>query len=528
MRGAKGVLEGERECCRAVLASVERGAATVEQVDVSRLESLATDCELGLVELEEYEGQHVARIRNAFVELHFFCREANEISEELEKFLSFELCLVSRGGPGGVAEASDGGGTDGDDDGGDDGDGDGDGDGGEEKKETATATEEHQKGSEEHQKGSMEAYAELIAKGLDVDDLELSQYQAFPAEFWIKVKHTGGEKPEELWHQLKFKNRLSLMRDMWATYVRCNRDLLALSKARPPAVDPFYEPPTDSLIGVAYCFLDALSYMVEIHESITIINFKGQLVGELEVSLSVVMENNAGIEKEEGGDGEVDFTSEEFTIGDHVGESMQITVTIKTAKGVPRRQCSGVFVSFPFFLNTQPFSTTRCNKATVNPWFNETFSVKQVITEDFIDYLSHNAVEIELWGAPESLVKEGQGDAKEATPVGEEIEADVLEEGAAAAHEDEEGGEQDVGHLHDRVEDLEHELKVAKDVAKKDHSNLEEEMTAMDRGLKAEEKKNYDLSMRYETFKQESEAKIAELEEEKRTLKKQSGVCAVS
>jgi hypothetical protein len=91
---------------------------------------------------------------------------------------------------------------------------------------------------------------------------------------------------------------------------------------------------------------------------------------------------------------------------------------------VPRRQCSGVFVSFPFFLMNVPFSTTRCNKATVNPWFNETFSVKQVITEDFIDYLSHNALEIELWGAPESLVKADTGE-EAALVFGEEIQIDV-------------------------------------------------------------------------------------------------------
>jgi hypothetical protein len=98
-------------------------------------------------------------------------------------------------------------------------------------------------------------------------------------------------------------------------------------------VDPFYEPPTDSLIGVAYVFLDALSYLVEIHESITVINFKGKLVGELEVELYVTMENNGGQIREAGGeDGEVEFTNEEFVIGDHVGEAMQISITIKSAK----------------------------------------------------------------------------------------------------------------------------------------------------------------------------------------------------
>jgi hypothetical protein len=128
---------------------------------------------------------HTRQIESMFHETHFLFQEANEIAEELEKFLSFELCLVNKGGPGADVPSSGAEGEDGDEE--------------EEKKEDKTA------------------YLDMLNNGLDVDDLDVMQYETFPAEFWVKVVNTSGENPEELWHMLKFKNRLEMMRGMWTT-----------------------------------------------------------------------------------------------------------------------------------------------------------------------------------------------------------------------------------------------------------------------------------------------------------------------
>ena len=487
METSKNKLNEELTRCDAILTNVEEGKVDGSNIDVDHLEDNKSDCEMGLLDLELYKTQHVTQIENKVAELHYMFQEANEIAEELEKFLSFELCLVHRGGPG-VDEPAQGAVDDQD----------------EEKKEEA-----------------MKNYMEMLSNGLDIDELNLNQYEAFPGEFWVKVKNTSGENPEELWHMHKFMNRLELMRGMFSTYVDVGRDLVQLAKVKPPDVDPFYEPPTDSLIGVAYCFLDALSYLVEIHESITIINFKGQLVGELEVALSVEIDGGGGVEKEVGDDGEVDFTSEEFVIADHVGETLRISITIKTAKGVPRRQCSGVFVSFPFFLQNVPFNTTRCNKATVNPWFNETFGVQQVITEDFIGYLSHNAMEIELWGAPESLVKVvvGEGGAGRLVGVPVGLDENVGGEEEVALDED----DVDVAYLHEKLEDLEHELKVVKEVGKRDHGLMEEKERERVKELEAERVRVGELEARIEREKAEWEKEKLEMEK-----KLESKVCTIA
>ena len=335
------------------------------------------------------------------------------------------------------------------------------------------------------------------------------------------MKNTTGENPEELWHMHKFFNRLELMRDVYFEYLDCNKDLMRLSKRVPSVRDPFYEPPMDSLIGVAYCFLDALSYMIEIHESVTIINFKGKLVGELEVEVYPSMEDNGEVIKEEAtAPGEVNFTSQEFQISEYVGQTMFISVNIKSAKGIPRRCCNGVFVSFPFFLQQVPFSTTRCQKQTVNPWFNETFSVKQVVTEDFIDYLAHNALEIELWGAPDSKIDPHEEELlKRVILYGKEIEIDLLE---SNAEEEELDDEIDLKYLTEQLDDTKHELKVQRDHVRQ--AKAEREKT---------ETEKRELVKQKEAERSELEAKIKSLEEKARVdaeaIKKlKSGICVVS
>jgi len=65
----------------------------------------------------------------------------------------------------------------------------------------------------------------------------------------------------------------------------------------------------------------------------------------------------------------------------------------------PSRQ---VFVSFRFFLRKEPCATARCGAVTTTPRFEQTIALRQLITGDFLDYLSNGALELEVWGAPES------------------------------------------------------------------------------------------------------------------------------
>jgi len=360
---------------------------------------------------------------------------------------------------------------------------------------------------------------------VNVEDLDVGQFSVLPCELWIKARNSSGESPDELWHMVKFLNRAELMRDMYSQYVSLNKDLIALGKIRPPDIDPFYEPPHDSLIGVAYCFLDALSYKIEIHEQLSIINFKGAVVGELEVEIFPSMAEDAGIieEQERDVDGVV-YTTEEFAISKFIGKKMMISLNVKSAKGLPKRSCCGVFVSFPFFLQSTPFATSRCSKNTVNPWFNETFGVQQIITEDFIDYLSHSALEVEVWGAPESAIKSKFSSVQfeEGYSAGEEIVVDEIVVDAGGTIEEE---ELDAAYLAEQLEDIRGELKVQREVAAHEkHINekaLSDSETAFAKAKKKQAETEESLNEMKETF----QAEKLRLEA---ALKAKSKICVVS
>ena len=92
--------------------------------------------------------------------------------------------------------------------------------------------------------------------------------------------------PDSYWHAAKFLNRLTLIReafDYFAHEVAEDED--KYRAMFPPVYDPFYDPPGHQLIGVTYLYLDPVKYMIESHETPTIVSFKGEVVGELAVSL---------------------------------------------------------------------------------------------------------------------------------------------------------------------------------------------------------------------------------------------------
>ena len=92
--------------------------------------------------------------------------------------------------------------------------------------------------------------------------------------------------PDSYWHAAKFLNRLALIReafDYFAHEVAEDED--KYRAMFPPVYDPFYDPPGHQLIGVTYLYLDPVKYMIESHETPTIVSFKGDIVGELAVSL---------------------------------------------------------------------------------------------------------------------------------------------------------------------------------------------------------------------------------------------------
>jgi hypothetical protein len=68
--------------------------------------------------------------------------------------------------------------------------------------------------------------------------------------------------------------------------------------------------------------------------------------------------------------------------------------------------------SFKWFLEPEPRSTNPCAAQTINPKFNYEVDILQVVTEEFVEYVNRDAVEVDVYGSPaDEQVKWHGGDA---------------------------------------------------------------------------------------------------------------------
>ena len=154
----------------------------------------------------------------------------------------------------------------------------------------------------------------------------------------VKVDTVSGDAVAWWWDMEKFKNRLYLMREMYEEYIYGDRSLSALSFYTQDK-DPFYDPPANQLIGKALVFLQGLNYFIDIEEAVPIIDYKGAEKGELLLHL---------IPQKCGGklcqvDDFFDDNGEQ-QLEDHLGEDLELTVKVISARGLPYNTSCNVSV----------------------------------------------------------------------------------------------------------------------------------------------------------------------------------------
>jgi len=245
---------------------------------------------------------------------------------------------------------------------------------------------------------------------------------------WIFVDSVSDIVPDAFWSISKFMGRMSLLRNAFDCFVHdCGESRDAFALAYPPKLDPYYDPPTHLLIGVATVFLEACNYLVTTSEAPTIVSFKGEVVGELEVEIHPMLDSqrkalDAGLPE---------FQTKELNLGQFIGEVLHLGIKIKRAHGLPKKLCSNSFVSFRFYLEGKPLRTGCCGTKTTAPKWEQTLGITQLINEEFIQYVKTEALEIEVWASEESHVT---GEEAGLAPVyGEKIE---LEPGEMGYEED--------------------------------------------------------------------------------------------
>lgn len=196
----------------------------------------------------------------------------------------------------------------------------------------------------------------------------------------------------DAWSEKKLALRLSTMRAMRRRWIHdFDLDLTLLDAEYPIVRDPFYDPPDHLLVGIAFVYLDALNYLIDIKESVPISNFRGDPVGELAVHLTPSISGNPKAE-----DGA--FDTEELSLSDYMGQVLDLQIRVQCAKHIPAKTCASVFVRTNWFLSKQHLDTPRAQLDTTSPFFDTRFNVRQIISSDFLNYLKDSALEFQVWG----------------------------------------------------------------------------------------------------------------------------------
>ena len=227
--------------------------------------------------------------------------------------------------------------------------------------------------------------------------------QDLDTDVFVKINHTDVANSAAIWSYGKFVERLYLMREVYQQWVENGRKSLSNSDSKN---DPFFDPPEDTLIGKATIYLDSLRHMLPIEEATPIINYAGKEHGELVVR---IMAHTAGtppasaIAVSEGktGNPDDDELEEAESIEELKGRKVGISIFVDSARGLPTQSTlGGTYVKFQFFLDENTYQSTDSAKKTINPRWGWYKTLPQVVTDEFIKYVSTEPLTLEVWGHP--------------------------------------------------------------------------------------------------------------------------------
>jgi flagellar biosynthesis GTPase FlhF len=251
-------------------------------------------------------------------------------------------------------------------------------------------------------------------------------------------------------------NRLYVMREVYQAWMENSRTLAGTGYDDASA-DPFFDPPEDQMLGKATIYLDSLEYCLSVEEPTPVIDYKGKEEGELLVKVipHPTPEPPASEEDEE------DFAEK---VQEWKGKPLYITVKVLGARGLPSSKCFGAYVKYSFFV--EDGVTTEASKTkSINPRFENTQTYKIVVTDEFIRYITTEAIEFEVWyqPAPDTAAAAPRAAAPASRAGGEGSDASGAAAEAARAEAD-----------------------AARQAAEAEAARMREEMEAMKRQLEEE------------------------------------------
>jgi len=219
-----------------------------------------------------------------------------------------------------------------------------------------------------HQDDSSTSFGERTA----VDEL-LKQRKEKPE---IKVQDFETEQIY-LWTPEKFRERLTLMRDMISYY------------GDSPGENPFIDEPEPLLIGEGYYSLEALANFIDNPATINLIGTTFEVHGKLDVNIIPV--------NPDGTDEELELIPDEPS--DLIDQRIDFMVQIDKATDLPEDLCRDVYVEYQFYLDQTKYKSEVCKGKNRNPDINYKHKhTCEIVTKMLVEYLEKDVMVFRVYG----------------------------------------------------------------------------------------------------------------------------------
>eukprot|EP00741_Cyanophora_paradoxa_P015133 tig00020848_g14604.t1 len=235
----------------------------------------------------------------------------------------------------------------------------------------------------------MNMVAEQMDKPVHFDIKLIAAVKGNAAAQDVKVRVTNLETAvSTLWDHDKFMNRVYLIREEFLTFQEGPE-----YHAPPPESDPFIDVIDEVPIGTAEVYLQSLFYLIDIDDTVPIVDYKGKHEGDLTIEIKFADERGQAREVK------APSFSDAF-----LGKRLDLLVRVKSARGIPLNASRGVFVRFKFA--GREFRTEEAEKTTTAPeWVGASHVTVERVASDFVKWISTEALGFEVLGHVNALIQ---------------------------------------------------------------------------------------------------------------------------
>lgn len=136
-------------------------------------------------------------------------------------------------------------------------------------------------------------------------------------------------------------------------------------------------------------YLDPIQFLIDISNSLPIINFEGRVNGYVDIKV------RSWIDKIEPNPPYISV-DKEVHIADFMQKHCLMRVQFEGFKQLPSNLCASTYAYFKFFFHPSAYKTSRYGGVAVNPVIDHTVAIDQKITKDFVDFIKTGCIEIEV------------------------------------------------------------------------------------------------------------------------------------